>query len=180
MYSAKIPNRNSRPTWLIRASRREGKKTIKTTIENVTNLPESIREGLRILLKGGSAITSLRDALHVKSMKHHGHVAVVLSMMKQLKMAELIAPKNSRFRRLILGMIAARIIKPTSKLATSNMLNNKSCTTTLNEELALNYVDQDDLYEAMDELIKHKTTMECRLAKRHLTEGGMVLYDVTR
>ena len=179
MYLDKIPNRNSNPTWLVRKSIRDGKRILKITIANVTHLPEPIREGLRILLRGGHAIKSFKDAFHIKSTKHHGHVAVVLHMMKHLKMTPLIAPKNSRFRRLVLGMIAARVIKPASKLQTRDMLDKTSCITTLNEELDLKYVDQNDLYEAMDELAACKTKIECRLAKRHLTEGGMVLYDVT-
>lgn len=99
--------------------------------------------------------------------------------MKQLKIAELIAPGNSRFRRLVLGMIAARVLKPASKLTTSALLDARTATSTLNQELALKCVDPDDLYDAMDELAVHKTEIECRLAKRHLAEGGMVLYDVT-
>ena len=179
MYLAEIPNRNSPSTWLVRTSTRDGKRTIKKTIANVTHLPEPIREGLRTLLQGGHAIQSFKEALHSQRTRHHGHVAVVLHMMKHLKMTSLIAPKNSRFRRLVLGMIAARVIKPASKLQTSDMLDKTSCITTLHEELDLKYVDQNDLYEAMDELAACKTKIECKLAKRHLTEGGMVLYDVT-
>ncbi len=176
MYLAEIPNRNSPSTWLVRTSTRDGKRTIKNTIANVTHLPEPIREGLRTLLQGGHAIQSFKEALHSQRTRHHGHVAVVLHMMKHLKMTSLIAPKNSRFRRLVLGMIAARVIKPASKLQTSDKT---SCITTLHEELDLKHVDQNDLYEAMDELAACKTKIECKLAKRHLTEGGMVLYDVT-
>ncbi len=179
MYLAEIPNRNSPSTWLVRTSTRDGKRTIKKTIANVTHLPEPIREGLRTLLQGGHAIQSFKEALHSQRTRQHGQVAVVLHMMKQLHLAPLLASKNSRFRRLVLGMIAARVIKPASKLQTSDMLNKTSCITTLNEELDLKHVDQNDLYEAMDELAACKTKIECKLAKRHLTEGGMVLYDVT-
>lgn len=31
----------------------------------------------------------------------------------------------------------------------------------------------------MDDLMKCKTEIECCLAKRHLKEGGLVLYDMT-
>jgi len=179
MYIAKIPNRNSNPTWLIRTSTRVGKKVIKTTLANITQLPQPIIEGIRILLKGGTAVTSIREAFEITTMNPHGHVAAVLEVMKQLKIAELLVPKNTRFRRLALGMIAARVLHPVSKLDTSTMLNRNTASTTLSEELDLKYVDQNDLYEAMDELAECKTNIECTLAKRHLAEGGMVLYDVS-
>ncbi len=179
MYVARIPNRNSNPTWLIRESKRVNGKIVKTTLANITNLPQAVIEGIRILLKGGTAVTSFKESFHVQSSKKHGQVAAVLEIMKQLEIPELIAPKNSRFRRLILGMVAARVIKPAIKLSSSSMLDVKTASTTLNEELGLKRVDEDDLYDAMDTLFERKTEIECRLAKRHLTEGGLVLYDVT-
>ncbi|MCY4171824.1 MAG: IS1634 family transposase [Bacteroidetes bacterium] len=179
MYVDKIPNRNSNPTILVRQSKRVGGKIVKITIANITKFPEPIIEGLRILFKGGTAVKSIQDAFDVKSNKPHGHVAAVLGVMKQLKIAELIAPRNSRFRRLVLGMIAARVLEPASKLTTSAMLDVRTAPNTLNEELGLKCVDEDDLYDAMDELVARKTEIECRLATRHLSEGAMVLYDVS-
>ena len=179
MYVAKIPNRNSNPTWLIRESKWVNGKVQKTTLANITKLPREVIDGIRILLKGGTAVQSFDNAFAIQSSKNHGHVAAVLGVMKQLQLPELIAPKNSRFRRLILGMIVARVIKPASKLSTSAMLDVDHASTTLNEELGLKRVDEDDLYDAMDELFKRKTDIECRLAKRHLKEGNLVLYDVT-
>ena len=179
MFVDKIPNRNSNPTWLIRESKWINGKSVKTTLANISKLPMEIIEGLRILFAGGTAVKSVEDAFTIRSNTPHGHVAAVLGIMKQLRLPELIAPKNSRFRRLVLGMIAARVIKPASKLATSTMLDVRTTTSTLNEELGLKCVDEDDLYDAMDQLVKHKTSIEQRLAKRHLKEGGLVLYDVT-
>ena len=76
-------------------------------------------------------------------------------------------------------MIAARVIKPASWLAASSILDLRIAAFTLNEELGLKCVDKDDLFNTMDKLVKHKTSIEQRLAKRHLKEGGMVLYDAT-
>ena len=179
MYVARIPNRNSNPTWLIRESKRVDGKIVKTTLANITKWPQPVIDGLRILLKGGTAIQSVEDAFDIQSNRPHGHVAAVLGIMKQLQIPELIASKNSRFRRLILGMIAARVIRPGSKLETSAMLDAHTASTTLNQELGLKRVDEDDLYDAMDELLKRKTEIECRLARRHLQDGSLVLYDVT-
>ena len=172
MYVERIPNRNSNPTWLIRESKWVDGKAQKTTLANLTKLPMAVIQGI---LKGGTAVKSVEDAFDIQSSTQHGQVAAVLGMMNQLGLPEMITPKNTRFRRLVLGMIAARVIEPRSKLATSAMLD----APTLNEELGLKRVDEDDLYEAMDELAKQKTAIECRLAQRHLNPGGLVLYDVT-
>ncbi|MXZ17608.1 MAG: IS1634 family transposase, partial [Rhodothermaceae bacterium] len=123
MFVDVIPNRNSNPTILIRKSERIHGKPTKTTLANLTKLPKVVVDGIRILLKDGTAIESVEDAFDIQSNRPHGHVAAVLGIMKQLQIPELIALKNTRFRRLILGMIAARVIRPGSKLETSAMLD---------------------------------------------------------
>lgn len=179
MFVDRIPNRNSNPTWLVRESKWIHGKAVKHTIANITKLPQEVIQGIRILLKGGFAVKSLEDLFCIQSNKPHGHVAAVLGTMKQLNIASLIAPKNSRYRRVILGMIAARVLYPCPKLATSTMLDVETAPDTLNEELALKRVDADDLYDAMDVLVKRKSKIEKELAKRHIQNGSIVLYDVT-
>ena len=179
MYVARIPNRKSKPTWLIRESKWVNGKSVKTTIANITKLPLPIILQIKELFKGGIVVKSIEDAFTLISSKPHGHVAIVLHMIKKLGIPKLLAHRDSRNRRLVLGMIAARVLHPSSKLATSTLLDRCSASSTLNEELALKQVDSDDLYQAIDWLIERKTDMEYRLSKRHLTEGGMVLYDLT-
>ena len=179
MFVERIPNRNSNPTFLIRESKWVDGKAVKRTLANITKLPLPIIEQIKLLLKGGTVVQAFDDMFEIQSTLPHGHVAAVLGTMEQLKIPELIGPKNSRFRRLVLGMIAARVLSPASKLATGYMMDSDSPSSTLNEELGLKRVDQDDLYEAMDQLVTHKTDIECRLAKRHLKEGALVLCDVT-
>ncbi len=179
MYVSRIPNRNSKPTWLIRESHRNGEKIDKITILNITKLPLPLILQIRELLRGASVFKSVHDLFERLGSKAHGHVALVLGMVRKLKVPALLHAKNSRNRRLVLGMITARVLTPASKLATRTLLDVNSASSTLNEELALKRVDADDLYEAMDWLCKQKTAIECRLAKKHLREGSMVLYDLT-
>ena len=179
MFVDRVPNRKSPPTYLIRESFREGKKVRKRTLANITKLPIEAIEQIRILLRGGTAVDSVSDAVSIVSNKPHGHVAAVLSVMNQLGLAELIDPRNSRNRRLVMGLIAQRVLDPASKLATSAALDAPTASDTLNEELDLKRVDVDDLYEAMDYLTARKTAIEQRLAERYLKEGSMVLCDIT-
>ena len=179
MYLDPIPNRNGTFTYLIRRSHRVGQKIVKTTLANVTPLGPDIMPDLQRLLRGGKVVNNIQEVFDVLSNKAHDHVAAVLGMMEQLGLPALIAPKNTRFRRLVLGMIAARVLQPASKLATSSLLDKRSCPSTLKELLKLQCVDEDHLYEAMDTLALQKTRIECALVKKHLGEGGLVLYDTT-
>ena len=87
----------------------------------------------------------------------------------------MISSKRCRERDLVVAMIAERLIHPCSKLATTREWH----TTTLAEELSVQDADENDLYEAMDWLLERKQRIENKLAKRHLSDGCTVLYDVS-
>ena len=109
----------------------------------------------------------------------HGHVAAVLGSLNKLGVKELIDPKPSRNRSLILAMIVARILDPRSKLATAIRLNRETCFSSMSKLLGLEYADEDELYSALDWLLERQETIEKRLAKKHLSEGSLVLYDLS-
>lgn len=183
MYVARIPNRNSKPTYLIRHDRRVGKKIIKKTILNITVLPLLVIEGIRVLLRGGLAIDNtvegLKVAFRFRKSARHGHVAAVLGTMRALGLPKMIDPKKSRRRSLALALIASRILNPQSKRATKDALHHTSSADSLGKELGVERCDADDLYETMDWLHTRKAAIEKSLARKHLKEGALVLCDVT-
>lgn len=179
MYIERVPNRNSPPAVLLRESYREGGKIRKRTLANLSKLPDTVVDNLRIVLKGGAAIENLSESFSVERSLPHGHVAAVLGTIKKLDLHNLIAPSNSRKRALALAMIVARILDPRSKLATARGLNSETCFSSLSELLGLEKADEDELYEAMDWLVTRQESIENELANRHLSEGALVLYDVS-
>jgi hypothetical protein len=179
MYIETVPNRNSPPCTLLRESWREDGKIRKRTVANLTDLDPQIVEGLKLLLKGGVAVEQAEDAMEIRRSLPHGHVALVLSAMKKLDFAHLISRRDCRERDLCLAMIAARLIHPGSKLSLSQMLCGDSATSTLASELGLGTVTDNELYEAMDWLLDEQEAIEKRLAKKHLQEGSLVLYDLS-
>jgi transposase len=187
MYIATVPNRNSPPAILLRESFREDGKVKNRTLANLSDWPTEKVEALRQVLKGdasGPPTASvvnlpLAEAFEVTRSLPHGHVAAVLTMVQQLDLDALLEPEPSRHRRSVLAMIVNRILEPASKLATARALRPETCHSTLGEELALKQVDEDDLYEAMDWILPRQAEVEAELAKRHLSEGTLVLYDVT-
>jgi transposase len=80
---------------------------------------------------------------------------------------------------LVVAMIAARLLDPSSKLATARALPPDTLSSSLGAFLGLETTAEDELYRAMDWLLERPAGIEQALAKRHLAEGGLVLYDLT-
>ena len=179
MYIERVPNRNSPHAVLLRESYREGNKVRKRTLANLSKLPDEVIDNLRIVLKGGVAVDNYGDAFKIFRSLPHGHIAAVLGTLIKLEIKEIIDPKSSRNRSLILAMIVARILEPRSKLATARGLNKETCFSSLSKLLGLESADEDELYEALDWLLERQERIENRLAKKHLSEGSLVLYDIS-
>lgn len=179
MHIERVPNRNSPPAILLRQSYRENGKVRKRTLANLSKLPDDAIEGLRILLKGGTAIQSLESAFDIQRSLPHGHVAAVLGTLNNLGLESLIDPRSSRQRNLVTAMIVARIIDPASKLATARGFSTETASSTLGELLGVEAADEDQLYEAMDWLLERQQEIETGLAAKHLSNGSLILYDVT-
>jgi transposase len=174
MYIDVVPNRNSPPAVLLREAFREGKKTRKRTLANLSDWPAEKVETLRRVLRD-EHLVSPEDLFATQKTLPHGHVQAVLEMIGRLELDRLISAQRCRERDLVVAMIAQRLIDPCSKLATARQWHS----TTLAEELGVAGANEDDLYEAMDWLWDRQERIEKKLASRHLREGGLVLYDVS-
>ena len=179
MYIESVPNRNSPPAILLRESFREDGKVRKRTLANLSKWPATLVKGLKILLKGGRAVARLEDAFHIARSLPHGHVAAVLGTLKKLRLDRSIAGTASPERQRVIALIAARILDPGSKLATARGLAQATARDSLAETLGIGDTDENDLYAAMDWLLDRQDAIERRLAKRHLADGALVLYDLT-
>jgi transposase len=175
MHIDTIPNRNSRPAYLLRESVRDGKHVRKRTLANLSSLPIEQIEAIRRILKG-ERLGPIEDGLEVVRSRAHGHVEAVLTAMRRLGFDKLIDAKPSRERALVVAMVAERILAPeASKLGMARAFTD----TTLGEDLGVADADEDELYAAMDWLSERQEAIEKRLARRHLKSGGLVLFDLT-
>ncbi|MFH1726712.1 MAG: IS1634 family transposase, partial [Elusimicrobiota bacterium] len=159
---------------LLRRSYREGRKVKNETLGNLSHLPIHIIDLIRRSLRGENFI-AVEDHFEAVTSWHHGHVDAVLRAMRRLGFERLIASTRSRERDLVMGMVAARVLAPESKLATTRWWH----TTTLPAELGVGDADEDNLYDAMDWLLKRRPHIEKKLASRRLKQGGLVLFDLT-
>ena len=161
-------------THLLRRSYREDGKVKNETLGNLSHLPEEIIEMIRRSLQGETFVPLAR-ALEITASRPHGHVQAVAAAMQRLGFASLLAAKPCRERDLVLAMVASRIVAPHTKLATTRWWH----TATLAEDFGVADANEDDLYAAMDWLLERQDTLQKKLAARHLSEGALVLYDLS-
>jgi hypothetical protein len=181
MYIETVPNRNSPPCLLLRESFRVDGKVKHRTLANLTDWPTHIVTGLRYLLKGHQPSDTLSsESFRITRSLPHGHVVAVLEVVRILGLERLLGSKLSRERNLALAMIVARILDPSSKLATARSLDCQTLSSTLAQECHLEgSIHENELYAAMDWLVSRQARIEKALAARHLEEGCLVLYDLT-
>ena len=181
MYVTTVPNRKSPPAILLRESYRQDGKVKSRTLANLTHLPSQQIAALRSALAGdpSAPATPLPDAFRISRSLPHGHVAAVLGCLRNLELDSILDPAPGRQRDLVIAMIVARIIEPASKLATARGLHCDTLHNSLGDVLHLDSADETELYQAMDWLLPQQSRIEQALAKRQLSQGGLVLYDLT-
>jgi transposase len=165
-------------THLLRRTYRDGNKVKHDTLGNISHLPPHIIDLIKGALRGENYIP-VSEAFNVVRSLPHGHMAAVLGVLRKLDMEHILATRPSRQRDLVVAMIVSQVIDPGSELATSRGFRDQTRFTSLGETLGLGSVDEDDLYAGIDWLAHRQQSIEKKLAKRHLSNGSLVLYDVT-
>jgi len=184
MFIDTIPNRKSPPAVLLRESYREGGRVKKRTLANLSKLPQALIAGIAALLDGGkvSGKRAAEPGFEIVRSLPHGHVAAVQAMIRKLGLERTLqggTGVDKRVRNLIEAMIIQRIIAPGSKLAFHRALAPATATSSLALSVGLIDVAEREVYAALDWLIEQQTRIEAALAKKHLIDGTLVLYDVS-
>ena len=165
-------------THLLRRTYREAGKVKHETVGNISHLPFEIIEIVRRALKG-EIFSGVQEDFEIVRSLPHGHVAAVLGMIRKLKLETIISPVACNQRDLVLAMIVSRILAPCSKLAAARALDTETLSTSLGEVLGIESADVSELYRSMDWLLVRQAEVENALASNHLSNGSLVLYDVT-
>jgi hypothetical protein len=179
MYIEAVPNRHSPPAILLRESYREGGKIKKRTLLNLSDWPADRIAGFKMLLTGGTVISSDQQAITIIRSLPHGHVAAALGTARKIGLDRLLGPDGNRCRDLVLALVVSRLLEPGSKLAAARALSPDTSSSSLGQQLGLGPVDEDELYTALDWLAVRQPAIETALAKDHLAGGTLVLYDVS-
>jgi transposase len=165
-------------THLLRHTYREKGKVKHVTLGNLSDLPEDLIEIMRRRL-AGEPLPTVDDEFQIVRSLPHGHVAAVLGTLKKIGLDALISSKPCREAQLVMAMLVLRIIAPSSKLANLTSLHPETAQHSLAGELHLEAIEKPELYEALDWLLRRQTRIENKLAKKHLQDGTLVLYDVS-
>ncbi len=179
MYIEHVPNRNSPPAILLRESYRDGNTVKKRTLANLSSLPAEVIEGLKVLLRGGVAVSSADEAFVIERSLPHGHVAAVLGAARACGAEQWFASAPAALRSVVMALLVARVVSPASKLATHRMLCEQTATHSLSRLLKLGDVELEQVYAALDWLGEAQQGIEKRLARQHLSGSTLVLYDLT-
>jgi hypothetical protein len=164
--------------YLLRRTYRHAGQVKHETLGNLSRLPAATIELIRRAVRG-DALVPPDDTFDVIRSRPHGHVAAVVGTARKVGLPALLAVPRSRERDLVEALIAARLLDPCSKLATARALGAATEESSLGESLGVADADEDALYEALDWLLARQGRVEQALARRHLTDGGLILYAVT-
>jgi hypothetical protein len=180
MHIAKVPNRNARPSFLLRETYREDGKVKNRTLANLSKLPVERIETLRAALRGDPLAPIGETGFEIRRSLPHGHVLAALSVARRIGLDDLLPRRAPQRRRdLALGLIVARLLDPAAKLATARMLDSETACHSLGETIGLGRVTAREIYATLDWLGSEQSFIENQLARRHLKNGALVLYDVT-
>jgi len=179
MYVAIIPNRGSPPAILLRESYREDGKPRNRTLANLSGWPGERIELLRAVLRGERLLPAA-DALQIVRALPHGHVLAAVTTARRIELDALLPRRAPQRRRdLAFALIIARLLDPAAKLATARMLDPATASHSLGEVLGLGSVTAGEVYATLDWLGGEQGFIEASLARRHLRNGTLLLYDVT-
>jgi hypothetical protein len=159
---------------LLRQSYRVGRQVKHRTLASLTALPPAVIDAIECSLRG-ERLVSAGEAFRIVRSLPHGHVAAILGMLRSLGLEALLDRAPSRSRDLAVAMVVARLLAPCSKLATARTFGQ----TTLGQLVGVADATEDELYGALDWLLARQARVERALARRHLSAGSLVLYDLT-
>lgn len=175
MYIDVVPNRNSPPAVLLRESKRVGGKTVKTTLANLSALPNEAIAALRLILRGEQVTKTSAKRFAIERSRPCGHVRAIETVMERLGLSELVSSKPCRERDVVLAMLAQRVARPGSKIESVLLFEDS----TVAQDFNVTDADVNELYAALDWLLARQGFIEQKLARRHLREGALVFYDVS-
>lgn len=185
MFIETVPNRNSPPAVLLRESYRDEEgRAQKRTLANLSRLPRDVIDALKAFLKGGTVLGTGPEELEVERSLPHGHVAAALGTIRKIALDRLILstakdPASRRHCDLVVALIVDRLVAPRSKLGFVRAVDEATAASSLGAVLGLGEVKEHEPYAALDWLVERQRRIENGLARRHLEDGVLVLYDVS-
>jgi hypothetical protein len=165
-------------TYLVRESFRTPEGPRSRTICNITALPEATRELIAQSLRGKSFVAT--DDLELTDALNFGGLAILRETWNSLELDRLFSSLSARPAGLLKAMIFGRILFPSAKLALTDHARGTLLAGACGLDQSSEDFDEDDLYEAMDQLNGRWVGIEKQLYRQSYPQGvSLVLYDLT-
>ncbi len=163
---------------LVRESYRENGKVKHRTICNLSKMPDHLIRLVKEGLKGNCGSFELNDLENGKTYEY-GASAAFTALAKDIGLEKNICSTKSEWRENVMAMIVGRILYQGSKLSLVNQYMDTSLWELAGHDYGVRPDVEKHCYKPMDELLKRKTRIERKLAKKHLMDGCVILYDIT-
>ncbi|MDD2710975.1 MAG: IS1634 family transposase [Verrucomicrobiae bacterium] len=166
-------------SWLVRESFRTPQGPRSRTVCNLSGLPEEIRRLVDDALRGKSMAAI--EELELNAALDYGGLAVLRDAWQRFGLERFLADiPSARHRGLLKAMVFARLLFPCAKLALNDQAQGALLAAACGLDQKTETFDEDDLYEAMDQLNGRWVTLEKQLYTDAFTgEVRLVLYDLT-
>ena len=163
---------------LIRESYRDNGKVKHRTIANISKLPvEHIRQ-LKASFKGEKSNIKISDLGTGRSYEYGGSYAL-RELAKDIGLDKAVFSRKTQWRENVLAMITGRMLYQGSKLNLVNTYMDTALWEIAGHKFGVRPDVEKNCYKPMDELLSRKDIIERKLAKNHLNNGSILLYDIT-
>jgi hypothetical protein len=165
------------PVGILRTSFRENGKMMHTQHGRITGC--SLQQLKLLQLAFRERVVPLDDprAFQILISREYGASYAILAIAKQVGLHRVLYSRTEPWVNGALAMIVGRLVYAGSKLALCNQHRNSW----LWELCGID--ERPDVeahcYEPMDKLLQRQTAIQTTLARRHLTSGHVILYDIT-
>lgn len=163
---------------LVRESYRENGKVKHRTISNITKFSDEHIEQIKRMLRGDKGEFNVSDLENGASYEYGASYAL-RELSRQIGLDNAICSTKEQWREDVLTMIIGRILYQGSKLSLVNTFRDTALWELAGHTYGVRPDVEKNCYQPMDELLKRKGRIERKLAKKHLTDGCIVLYDIT-
>lgn len=181
MYVEIIKKRQGKKVYstaLIRESYKDNGKVRHRTIANISHLPKPLITQIKTMLSGKGEF--LQDGeLEIGSSREYGASAAFLDLGRRLGIDKLIYSRREQWREDLMALIVGRIIHQGSKLHLSNLHMDSALWELCGHEPAVKVDVRRHCHAPMDKLLKRQSSIQNNLAKKHLEDGCLILYDIT-
>jgi len=166
-------------TTLIRDSYREGKKVKHHTLANLSRLPKHVVQNIENWIRQPSLCFEKLQQLSIESSREYGASYAFMELARQLELDKIIYSRKKQWREDVLAMVIGRLVYQGSKLHLTHLYRDSVLWELCGYHENTYPNVEEHCYEALDLLLKRQSAIQKELAKRHLKNGCLILYDIT-